>query len=569
MPRKQAQSQDESAYAGRWVARVQGQIVGQGGTPEAARRSAQGNRHKERPEISYMHSAFSPALSPLLDKITSLAQDQDVYLVGGGVRDALLGIASHDFDLAVAANAISLARRTAGALGGDFYVLDESFDAARVIVTDASGFRDVLDFASFRGRDISGDLEGRDFTINAIALDLKTRTILDPLQGGADIRAKTIRACSAAAMQDDPIRILRAVRLAAALDFSIERSTREAMKAAVELLPSTSSERQRDELFRILGGRRPDAGVRALEVLGVLRFLMPELALLKGVEQPTPHVHDAWEHTLSVLRNLGQILDLLLEGRVDEANGIHAGLLTLGVGRYRQQLGEHFAKSLNQDRTLRGLLEFAALYHDVGKPSARSVDADGRIHFFGHEHKGAETAVKRATDFNLSNIEVARLEAIIENHLRFFLLASSMEAEGKPPSRRAIYRFFRDAGESGVDLILLGLADLKGTRDHTLTEKSWSVWVDLARTLLNNLWEKPGEAVAPSRLLDGNELMRAYALLPGPIVGMLLEAIREAQAEGKVATRDEALRFGRDWLRTNGAQSPPYDANSESDRADR
>ncbi|MFH1183787.1 MAG: HD domain-containing protein, partial [Chloroflexota bacterium] len=489
-------------------------------------------------------------------------------LVGGGVRDALLGVVSHDFDLAVPAQAISLARRAADALGGDFYVLDESFDAARVIVTDASGFRDVLDFASFRGHDISADLEGRDFTINAMALNLKTRTTLDPLHGAADLRAKLIRACSAAAMQDDPIRILRAVRLAAALDFRIEQSTREAMKAAADLLPTTSAERQRDELFRILGGHRPDAGVRALEVLGVLRLLLPELTQLKGVEQPAPHVHDAWGHTLSVMRHLAQILDLLLEGKVDDANGIHAGLLTLGVGRYREHFGQHFLKSLNHDRTLRALLEFAALYHDVGKTSARSVDADGQIHSFGHEHHGAEIAVRRAKEFNLSNSEVARLEAIIENHLRFFFMASRMEAEGEPPSRRAIYRFFRDAGDSGVDLILLGLADLRGTRDHVLTERSWSTWVDVARVLLENLWEKPEEAVAPPRLIDGNELMRAHALRPGPIVGMLLEAIREAQAMGEVATRDEALQFGRAWLKTNSAQSPRQNAGSGSHRRD-
>jgi len=549
------QLKHESAYAGRWVARVQGRIVGQGGTPEAARRAGQANRHKERPEISYVQSAWSPTFSPLLDKLALEAREQDVYLVGGCVRDALLGVASHDFDLVVPNNAISLARRVAGALGADFYILDESFDAARVIVSDPSGARDVLDFSSFRGDSIAADLEGRDFTINAIALDLRDRTTLDPLQGTSDLRAKTIRACSPAAIQDDPIRILRAVRLAAALDFKIEPATRHAMKVAARLLPTTSVERQRDELFKILDGARPDASVRALEMLGVLAHVMPELTKLKGVTQSTPHVHDVWEHTLSVMRHLAEILDLLLEGRLGEANGMHSGMLGLCIGRYRPQLGEHFARPLNQDRTLRALLQFAALYHDICKPSSRSVDAEGGIKFLGHEHEGGQMVVRRGHQFNLSNGEVARLEAIVENHLRFFFLAAPKEEEDAYPSRRAIYRFFHDAGESAVDLILLGLADLRGTRDHMLTEKSWSAWLDVARVLLDNLWEKPGESVAPPRLIDGHELMRALELDPGPVIGSLLEAIREAQAAGEVRTRDDALNLGRDWLAKNGGKA--------------
>jgi len=546
MSKKQAN--DGSAYAGRWVARVQGKIVGQGGTPEAARLAAQGNRHKEKPEISYMHATSSLALSPLLDKVASLAQDQDVYLVGGGVRDALRGVVSHDLDLVVPTNAIGLARRAAASLGADFYVLDEAFDAARVIVMGPSGTRDVLDFTSFRGSNLSADLEGRDFTINAMALDLKTRTTLDPLQGAADLRARTIRACSPTAMQDDPIRVLRAVRLAAALDLKIEPATREAMKVAASLLSRTSPERQRDELFKILGGPRPDASMRAIEMLGLLPHFLPELTCLKGVEQPAPHVHDAWEHTLSVLHHLAGMLDLLLEGRLEDANGILASLLTLGIGRYRPQLEAQFARSPNQDRTLRALLEFTALYHDVCKPSTKSVDSEGRIHFYGHEHQGAQVAIQRGQQFNLSNGEIAQIGVIIDYHLRFFFLARRMEEQGELPSRRAIYRFFRDSDASAVGLILLGLADLRGTREHTLSEKSWLAWVNVARALLENLWEKPAETVAPPRLIDGNDLMQVLALEPGPIVGELLEAIREAQATGVVSTRDAALQFGRDWL---------------------
>ena len=199
---------------------------------------------------------------------------------------------------------------------------------------------------------IEADLEARDFTINAIALNIRDNTTLDPLQGAADLRAKVIRACSATAMKDDPIRILRAVRLAAALEFRIEAGTRRDIQAAAVLLPSISAERTRDELFRILGGHRVSACMRALEMLGVLPHFLPELSGLKALEQSSPHVHDAWDHTLSVIQHLEDLLDLLLDGKAQDANGLQASLLTLGIGRYRQRLTEYFSAGLNPDRSL-------------------------------------------------------------------------------------------------------------------------------------------------------------------------------------------------------------------------
>ena len=126
-----------------------------------------------------------------------------------------------------------------------------------------------------------------------------------------------------------------------------------------------------------------------------------------------------------------------------------------------------------------------------------------------------------------------------------------MESEKKEPSRKSIYRFFRDSGEGGVDLVLLGLADLRGTRGHTLTQETWTAALDVARILLENYWEKPQETVAPPRLINGNDVINEYHLEAGPVIGQLLEAIREAQAIGKVSTRDEALVFGKDWLKEN------------------
>jgi len=542
-----------SPYAGRWIARVRGRIVAQGGTPEQALHAAQISRHKERPEIVYMPVPLS--YSPLIDKVHDLLPDQEIYLVGGAVRDMLLNRLSHDLDFALPANGIALARRVANALKADFMVLDGERDTSRVIVTEPDGTRTFLDFAVYRDKDLDGDLRSRDFTINAIAFDPRAQTLIDPLNGGADLRAKLIRACSPTSLSDDPVRILRAVRQAAAFEFKIEGETRKAMRQAASLLPRVSPERQRDELFKMLEGPKPDTCMRALEMLGVFPYLLSELSALKGIAQSPPHMDDVWEHTLSVLSHLESILSALAPGyNADNTNDLLTGLLTLRIGRFRDQFAGHFAESLNTDRSLRAALFFAALYHDVQKPATKSMDETGRIRFFDHDVQGAEVAANRGRAFNLSNDEVERIKTVIRHHMRFHFFTNRLEAEKQEPSRKAIYRFFRDAGKAGVDLVLLGLADLRGMHGITLTQETWAAALDVARILLENYWEKPQETVAPPRLLDGNELMSALGIEPGRLVGQLLEAIREGQATGKIGNREQALELAREQLKKSESE---------------
>ncbi|MDO8754883.1 MAG: DUF5678 domain-containing protein, partial [Anaerolineales bacterium] len=250
-------SQSHSSYAGRWVALVRGRVIAQGGTPEQALRASQSSRYKEKPEIIFMPLPFS--LSPLIEKIKdALPADQEIYLVGGAVRDLLTSRPSSDFDFALPSNGISVARKVANALNADFMPLDDERDTGRVILTDENDTRIYLDFAAYRGENLEADLRARDFTINAIAYNLRDNTIIDPMDGAKDIRAKVIRACSPTSLSDDPVRILRAVRQAAAFGFRIEKNTRELMKQAVNQLGRISPERLRDEIFKILNG--PKAG---------------------------------------------------------------------------------------------------------------------------------------------------------------------------------------------------------------------------------------------------------------------------------------------------------------------
>lgn len=540
-------SQATSVYAGRWVARVRGKIIAQGGTPEQALQAAQKSRHKEKPEIIYMPALYSQ--SPLVDKVRNILPDQEIYLVGGAVRDMMLNRISHDLDFALPSNGISTARRVANALKADFMVLDDERDTGRVIVSESNGTRTFLDFATYRGNTLEEDLRARDFTINAIAYDLRANTIIDPINGASDLRAKFIRTCSLTSMSDDPVRILRGVRQAAAFEFKIQMETRKSMKQAAHLLPNVSPERKRDELFKILEGQKPDASMRALEMLGVFPHLLPELLAMKGMEQSPPHIYDVWEHTLRVIGYLEAILGILLtDFNSQETRDSFTNLLTHHIGKFRKQIDAHFAASLNADRTARAVLFFAALYHDVEKPATKSVDVAGRIRFFDHDVKGADVAAKRGHEFNLSNDEVERVKQIIKNHMRFHFFTDQMEDKKREPSRKAIYRFFRDAGEAGIDLVLLGLADLRGTQGAKLPEVTWTAALGIAYILLENYFEKPEETISPPRLLNGNELMSEFHLEPGRIIGDLLEAVREEQATGKINTREEAISFSREWI---------------------
>ena len=260
-------------------------------------------------------------------------------------------------------------------------------------------------------------------------------------------------------------------------------------------------------------------------------------------------MHDVWDHTLAVMRYLESLVSALRVGYdADQTNDLFTGLVSLKLGRYRDQLAAHFVNSLNPERSIHGLLFFAALLHDVAKPQSRTVDENGRMRFLGHAEVGARIAVECADRLHLSRDEQERLDVIVRNHMRFHYHVSRMEAESKPPSRRAIYRFFRDAGEAGVDLVLLGLADRRGTQDFSLTQETWSAALSVARLLLENYWEKPQESISPPKLLDGNDLMAELKLEPGEQLGRLLEAVREAQAIGKVVTREQAIIFSRDWV---------------------
>jgi tRNA nucleotidyltransferase/poly(A) polymerase len=472
-----------------------------------------------------------------------------IHLVGGAVRDFLLNRITHDLDFVLPKDAIAISRKVANAIGAPFFPIDPERDTGRVLATDSTGARLVLDFAAYRGADLESDLRGRDFTINAIAIDLRQpHSHYDPLGGVKDLRKGVLRTCSETAFLCDPIRILRVVRQAVDFDFRILPETLSLIRPALPGLSQTSPERLRDELFRILDGPKSTTALRTLYIFGALQVILPELSHLQGLIQSPPHTSDVLEHSFSTTRELANIMDALaLDYNPEVANNLTMGLLSLSLGRYRQYLNEHLTRSLNPERSLRSLLLFATLYHDAGKPLTRQTSNSGPIRFFEHERLSSQLAEKRCEELHLSKVEIERIKLIVSNHMRPLYLAHDKNL----PDRRIIYRFYHDCREAGVDICLLSLADLLATYGPSLPQDIWTRHLDVIRILWEAYWEQNQEKVAPPALLNGKDLMRAFNLKPGPRIGRLLEAIRENQAAGELKDCQGAIEFARLWLERN------------------
>ncbi|MBI4926725.1 MAG: HD domain-containing protein [Anaerolineae bacterium] len=483
----------------------------------------------------------------ILDVVSRFAtNERPIYLVGGSVRDRLLRHESHDLDFILPSGTYDLACQVANTLKADLFVLDDQRDTTRVVIRKEGQEQFLLDFAAFRAADLEADLWARDFRINAIAIDLRDPNHwIDPCGGAIDLREKRLRACLPTSFSSDPVRILRAARLAVSLGLRIDSATLQWIREAVDGLLRISGERVRDELNRIMELGNTALALRLLKSFGVLPVLWPELDAMDGVTQSPPHVQPVWEHTLEALTRLESLYSVLVEDIRDETSGgLVLAKASLMLGRYREKLREHYAAPLPNGRKRKSLLKLALLYHDAGKPLVRTVEEDGRIRFLGHEDLSVSIMLNRARELAYSNLEMDILRAIIGGHMRIHSLADA----GANPSRRAIYRYFRDLGVCGVDVGLLSLADAWATYSYGLPEQRWNDELETCRALYQAYWEKPVAVVDPPRLLTGEDLKRQFALKPGKIIGEMLEMIRESQAAGEITTREEAIAAARTWL---------------------
>ncbi len=469
----------------------------------------------------------------VLEKAIAFIADQnvDAYFVGGLVRDELLGRAvKRDIDLAIDGEAAELARAFADAIGGAYYLMDEEHDVARVIIADT-----YIDFAALRGS-LRDDLATRDFTINAMARQLGSNELTDPFHGQKHLAQKQICAVSDEVFQNDPVRLLRAVRIARELGFAIGGHTEKLMRRDAHLLAFASMERARDEFCKIIAFPHCVAALRQMDELGLLSALLPEITTLKGVTQSPPHMFDVFEHTLVA---------------IDELEKIQArNYSEVANNEFTAELQSHFAQHISAERERGTLLRVAMLLHDIGKAGTSSVDADGKIHFYEHEPRGAQMADEILRRLRFSNDEIGIIVQVITHHLRPAQLARDASI-----SNRAVYRFFRDTGDAGIDTCVLALADWRGkSAPHIDIERDAKQRAANA-ILLDRYFRTPDEVIAPPALIDGNALMKELGIKPGKHIGELLEAIREAQAAGEVKTRADAIQFARNISTAENAKN--------------
>ncbi len=481
-----------------------------------------------RPAVT---AALGPAepLRPLLATVVETIEGP-VWLVGGAVRDLLLGRRLRDVDLAVPAGSDAAARRLADRLGAAFVPLGEAHGMARVVV--ASPLPLHVDLANLRGPTLEADLFGRDVTVDALAADLRAllrgpAAVHDPTGGLGDLEARRLRACRATALADDPLRVLRVVRLAHELDFAVEPETEALARAAVPGLASVSAERVRDELTHVLRLPRTAAAIRQADAWGALRVVLPEIEPMRVTTQSLPHHFTVWEHSLHAL---------------EAADALLADLRLLGPHDARAL--ESFAEPLRGGLTRREVWKLAVLLHDVAKPETRSVEADGRTRFIGHDRIGAERVAAVASRLAWPGRAIEVLTRLVRHHLRPMHLGM-LEAV----THRARYRFHRDVGEDVPALVCLTIADAAGTDGRA----PGLVYRGKTRRLLESLLAGEAPAAreaAEAPLVRGDDVMAILGVPPGPAVGRWLRRAREAQALGLVGTHDEAVA----WLRRQAAE---------------
>lgn len=494
-------------------------------------------------------SAFdASAGSSILDVVrkASAARRAPVILVGGAVRDLLIGRRLTDFDFAVQGNAIALARAIANTLGGDFYVMDDARGTARVILKNAGGKLAnssihtapatlILDFAVCRGSTWEEDLLARDFTVNAIALDLDNNTILDPTGGRADLAQRIIRQTRAGAIADDPVRALRAVRMSLALSASIEPATTIAVRLAAPHLSRPSPERVRDELMKVLDLPNAAQGARALDAFGLLAAIAPEVEAMRTCQPDPPHAFNVLEHTFVVMA----YVDRLLAGEMTD------DLCFSPSEAQRARLADHFARPVTGERSRAAVFRLALLLHDSGKPATRATDTEGHVFFPNHPAAGAELAGRRARALKLSNDETRRVALMVRHHARPNAMARAGET-----SLRTLYRLWREAGDCMPELALLCVADGMGKAGTDTRLEDRERRGRMAELILDAYYTRFAPEAAPDPLIQGEDVL-ALGIAPGPRIGQMIEAVREAQMAGDIATRAEALAMLREMAVNN------------------
>jgi poly(A) polymerase len=454
-----------------------------------------------------------------LDAARAALTGRQAWLVGGAVRDRLLGRSTDDVDVALEGDPRGPARTIARATGGAAFQLSDEFGAWRVV---GPGQAWHVDLVPLREGDIVTDLAARDFTINAMAEPLAGGDLLDPHGGLADLEARRVRMVSDAALADDPLRTLRAVRMVVELGLELEPLTGASVAAHAAEISRVAPERVFAELKRVVTAERAVEGLRLMDRVSVLAAVLPELRALRGVDQNEFHHADVFDHTLEVLAAVASL------ERDPAAVGLeHAGAVA-----------DLLAAPLADELTRGGGMRFAALLHDAAKPATRGVRPDGRVTFIGHDTAGADLTRTVLRRLRASQRLIEYVAALTRHHLRLGFLVHE-----RPLDRRAVWQYLRATAPYSADVTVFTVADRLATRGRN-AESAIAAHVELAGDVLGHAFEAPpGEP-----LVRGDELARELGVAAGPLLGELLAQLEEDRYAGMVATREDALRRARELV---------------------
>ena len=464
------------------------------------------------------------------------------FLVGGAVRDALLGRKTADLDVAVETTGpglLELARDLANVLEGRYALLHHEMGAARVVLPDGP----VIDLIA-APEGMARDLGRRDFTVNAMAVSLEEMDsgdrhvdVIDLHDGRVDLAAGVLRAVSPEAFDDDPVRLIRAPRFAAQLGLTVFEETRNVIRSKAKMLERSSPERVRDELLKIIAAPGATESIRMLDDLGLLSVVLPELDEAREVSQPKEHYWDVFNHCVETV---GKV-EAILGPRRDEDDWALSLVPTF------PDMDSYFEEPISDGHSRSTLVRLSGLLHDIAKPATKTREENGRIRFLGHHKVGAEVVDDILGRLRFGTRGRQFVRGLVRHHLRPKLMAE----RGAVPTRRALFRYYREVGDAAIATLYLNMADYLAARGPLLEHGEWREHCDLMAYILNADFKTP----AAPRLLSGSDVMGEFAIGPGPLVGKLLNAVTEAHAAGEVETRADAMLLVGRMLETETANA--------------
>ena len=478
-------------------------------------------------------------LPPIVTNVREFfaARGLRAFLVGGAVRDALLGRTTEDVDIAVETSCPGLLKAVhdlAEAINGRFVLLNHERGAARVVLPDGP----TLDFIAAPDG-LARDLSRRDFTVNAMAVPLDETLatsanleLTDLHDGRADLAAGVLRAVSTSAFDDDPVRLIRAPRFAAQLGLTVSDETRKAIRLKAGMLTRSSPERVRDELLKIFAAPGVMSSIRTLDDLDLLSVVLPELDEAREVSQPKEHYWDVFNHCVETV---GRV-EAILRFPHDEDDWVFGSIPSFS------DMDSYFAEPISDGHSRSTLVRLSGLLHDIAKPATKTREENGRIRFLGHHKVGAEVVDEILCRLRFGTRGRQFVSGLVRHHLR----PTQISERGAMPTRRALFRYYRELGDGAISTLYLNMADYLAARGPLLERDEWREHCKLIAYILNANFKE----TSTPRLITGSDVMREFAVGSGPLIGTILNAVTEAQAAGEVTNRDEAMRLASRVLET-------------------